>query len=138
MKLLLILLALSFGTQASYAQTGEITIHKDPRIDALVQKQGAIVPPAINPEIDGYRVQLFFDSDKNAVNNARSIFIAQFPKVDTYIEFNAPNFFLKVGDFRTRIEAEKIKSEIEGDFPTSFVVKEKINLPRIEKELDEH
>lgn len=119
------------------AQNGEVTIHKDPRIDALVQKQGAIVPPAISPEIDGYRIQLFFDSDRNAVNNARSIFISKFPKVDTYIEFNAPNFFLKVGDFRTRIEAEKIKSEVEADFPTSFVIKEKINLPRLEKELDD-
>lgn len=119
------------------AQTGEITIHKDSRIDALIQKQGAIIPPAISPEIDGYRIQLFFDSDRNAVNNARSIFISKFPKVDTYIEFNAPNFFLKVGDFRTRIEAEKIKSEVEADFPTSFVIKEKINLPRLEKDEDD-
>lgn len=127
---------LFFG-HIALSQQGDVTIHKDPRIDALVKKQGAIIPPAINAEIDGFRIQLFFDSDKSAVNEARNAFISKFPKVDTYIEFNAPNFFLKVGDFRTKLEAEKIKSKVEADFPTSFIVKEKINLPRLEKELEE-
>ena len=53
-----------------------------------------------------------------------------------YTNYNTPNFFLKVGDFRTRLEAEKIKSEIEAEFPTSFVVREKINLPRLDKDTD--
>lgn len=77
---------------------------------------------------------MFFDSDRDLINNARSRFITQFPKIDTYIEFNTPNYFLKVGDFRTRLEAEKIKSQIEAEFPTSFIIKEKIYLPRLEKE----
>lgn len=120
----------------SYAQEGDIKIIKDNRIDALVEKQGAVIPPSIKPEIDGYRIQLFFDSDKDAIYGARSQFISKFPKVDTYVEFNAPNFMLKVGDFRTRLEAEKVKSEVEAEFPTSFVIKEKINLPRIDKDFD--
>lgn len=121
-------------TFISNGQEGDVTIHKDARIDALVAKQGEITPPAIKPEIEGYRIQLFFDSDREKVNAARAKFIAAFPKTDTYVEYNAPNFFLKVGDYRTKLEAEKVKSEIEGDFPTSFVIQEKINLPRIEQE----
>jgi len=116
------------------AQNGNITIIKDNRLDALVQKQSEITPPAVKPQIDGYRIQIFFDSDKSKLNGARGQFIARFPKIDTYTTYNAPNFFLKAGDFRTRLEAEKIKSEIEADFPTSFVIKEKIYLPRLEKE----
>ena len=116
------------------AQEGDVKIIKDNRIDALVNKQSNIIPPAINPEIDGYRIQLFFDSDRNAMNAARSRFIARYPKTDTYVEYNAPNFVLRAGDYRTRLEAEKIKSEIESTFPTSFIVKEKINLPRLEKD----
>lgn len=118
----------------SFGQQGSVTIHKDSRIDALVEKQGEIVPPAIAPQIDGYRVQLYFDQDRSVIDNARSKFISQFPKVDTYVEYTAPNYVLKVGDFRTHLEAEKIKAEVEIDFPTSFVIKEKINLPRLEKE----
>ena len=135
MKVLLLFVCIAFG-QMAIGQQGDIKIVKDNRIDALVEKQGAIIPPAIKPEIDGFRIQLFFDSNKDAIYSARSKFISQFPKVDTYVEFNAPNFMLKVGDFRTRLEAEKVKSEVEAEFPTSFVIKEKINLPRIDKDID--
>jgi hypothetical protein len=115
-------------------QEGEVTIIKDVRIDALVKKQGTPTPPASTPQIAGYRVQLFFDSDKQLVDEARSKFISQFPKVDTYILFTAPNFVLKVGDFRTMLEAERVRESLLREFPTSFVVKELINLPRIDQE----
>ena len=77
---------------------------------------------------------MFFDSDRSLINDAKARFLNQFPKVDTYITYNAPNFFLKVGDFRTRLEAERIKSKLEADFPTSFVIREDIHLPRLEKQ----
>jgi len=115
------------------AQDGNVEIIKDSRIDALVRNEGAVVPPATTPQITGYRLQLFFDTNRSAVDNARSRFIAMFPKVDTYVEFVAPNYFLKVGDFRTQMEAEKVKAQVETSFPTSFVVKEKVNLPRIDQ-----
>lgn len=115
------------------AQDGNVEIIKDSRIDALVRNEGAVVPPATTPQITGYRLQLFFDTNRGAVDNARSRFIAMFPKVDTYVEFVAPNYFLKVGDFRTQMEAEKVKAQVETSFPTSFVVKEKVNLPRIDQ-----
>jgi hypothetical protein len=116
------------------AQEGEVTIIIDARIDALVRKQGAPIPPANAPQMVGYRVQLFFDSDKQLVDEARSKFIAQFPKVDTYIVFTGPNFVLKAGDFRSLLEAERVRETLLREFPTSFVIKELINLPRIDQE----
>lgn len=113
------------------AQQGDVQIIKDSRIDALVNRQGAVIPPAVRPQIDGFRIQLFFDPSRDALNGARGQFIAQYPKIDTYTKFNAPNFYLRVGDFRTRLEAEALKAEVEADFPTSFIIKEKIYLPRL-------
>ncbi|MCH2223283.1 MAG: SPOR domain-containing protein [Crocinitomicaceae bacterium] len=134
MKLIVVFL---FACVSYYAfgQNGEVEIIKDPRLESLVAKQGEITPPAINPQIEGYRIQLFFDSDRTQLNDARARFFSRYPKIDTYTTYNAPNFFLRAGDFRTRLEAEKVKSEIENQFPTSFIVKETINLPRLDKEL---
>lgn len=126
--------AFFFLASASFAQSGKVTIVKDSRIDGLVAREGAINPPAINPQIDGFRIQLFFDSEREAINDARGTFIAKYPRIDTYTTYNAPNFFLRVGDFRTRMEAEKVKEELTGLFPTSFIVAEKVNLPRLERE----
>lgn len=111
---------------------GHVDIVKDNRIDGLVRAQSTVTPPATMPQITGYRLQLFFDSNKSAVDDARSRFISLFPKVDTYVEYTAPHYFLKVGDFRTQLEAEKVKATCEKQFPTSFVVKEQVNLPRID------
>jgi len=118
----------------SFGQRGDIKVSKDSKIDALVAKQSAVIPPDTKPKINGFRVQVYFDSDRSTINEARSRFIAQFPRVDTYVEFNAPNYYLKVGDFRTRLEAERIKAAITLDFPTSFVIEEDVNLPRLRKD----
>ena len=128
----LLAIILVFVTVACFSQNGTIDVIKDSRIDALVKEQGAIIPPATVPQITGYRIQLFFDTDKKAIDEARTKFITQYPKIDTYVIYNAPNYFLKVGNFRTRLEAEKVKVTVDRDFPTNYIVKELVNLPRID------
>lgn len=133
-KYFLLFATLFLACMSAFTQEGDVKIIKDPRLDVLVKKQGTPTPPATTPQLMGYRVQLFFDSDKQLVDEARSKFINQFPKVDTYIVFTAPNFVLKVGDFRTLLEAERVRETLLREFPTSFVIKELINLPRIDQE----
>lgn len=132
MKKVLYLLFISNLGSYSIAQNKDIEIIIDPRVDALIKKQGEIIPPSTVPQITGYRIQLFFDTEKNKVDDARTKFISLFPKVETYIIYMAPNYFLKVGNFRTHLEAEKVKITIDKDFPTNYIVKELINLPRID------
>lgn len=123
-----------FVSSIHFCQKGEITIVADSRMDLLVKKQGTAVPPAVNPQIYGYRVQIYFESDKKLVNEMQIKFLEMMPKVDSYIEFNAPNYVLKVGDFRTILEAEKVRDKALAIFPTSFILKEYINLPRIDRD----
>ena len=104
---------------------GQINVYKDNRIDALVEKKRTSI-------MGGYRIQICFDSDKVVVNKVRTKFSNLFPKIDTYINFEAPNFNLLVGDFRTLIEAEKIKEKILGEFTISIIKKEIIHLPRVD------
>jgi hypothetical protein len=122
-------LFLAFG---ALAQNGNVTIIKDERIENIIKNKSQIIPPATSPQISGYRVQLIFDSNKKVIDDARSKFIAGNPKIDTYINYNAPNFILKVGDFRTKLEADRLKDAMMREFPTCFVVKEMVNLPRID------
>jgi hypothetical protein len=116
-----------------FEATAQVEIIKDSRIDGLVKSQSQIIPPATVPQIMGYRLQVTFDSEKSVIDEARAKFIAAYPKVDTYVEFVAPHYFLKIGDFRTQMEAEGVKASMQGQFPTCFIVKERINLPRIDQ-----
>ena len=123
-----------FMVFSGLSQEGHVEIYKDQRIDGLVKKQGLVIPPATSPQMPGYRVQLIFDSDRKIVDEARNRFISSYPKVDTYVIYNAPNYVLKVGDFRSQLEAEKVKDSFVRDFPTCFIIKELINLPRIDQD----
>ena len=132
-KIKIILFVQIFSVNVSLSQKEGVKIIQDERIESVISEQTKIIPPSIRQKINGFRIQLSFDSNKEKINAARSLFMANHKKIDTYIAYRAPNFFLKAGDFRTRLEAEKIRSTIEPLFPTSFVIKEKINLPRLKQ-----
>ena len=113
-----------FGQQS--ANSDFIKIHCDERINQLVEVEKRI------DQIQGYRIQICFDSDKNEADRVRGRFLKLFPLTDTYMVFENPHFNLKVGDYRTKMEAEKIKREIFGEFVISIIHEELVNLPRID------
>ena len=65
--------------------------------------------------IPGYRVQIASFSGTNSKTSAfnlRENFITDYPTVQAYIVFDEPNFKVKVGDFRTRLEAYAFLQQI--------------------------
>lgn len=125
-----------WGEEESNSSTdtlrGKIEVVKDPRIAKLVEFKGATIPPAFEPQMDGYRVQLFFDQEKDEVNNARARFLNYSNTIPTYIHYKAPNYNLMVGNYRTKLEAERLRAKLSNDFPESIVVKTRIYLPQID------
>lgn len=110
-------------------EPGKIKIVKDKRIDELIKFKSTTIPPATAPQIDGYRVQLFFDQDKTKVNEARAKVLEIDPDFDTYIEYDAPNYNLLLGNYRTSLEAEKLRSELREHFPAAIIVNSRIYFP---------
>lgn len=112
------------------AQKGFLILHQDSRIDSLVMKQRQIY--ANDSTIDGFRVQIFMELGNDAVRHADSvkqIFVENYPDVPIYLVFGQPYYRLRVGDFRTRLEAEKQYQQLKIEFENSFVTADRINLP---------
>ena len=87
---------------------------------------------ANNPSrtMNGYRVRIFFDNKQNsrgASEAAAGRFRGMYPGTAVYRTYTNPFFKVTVGDFRTRSEALQLLSAIKNEFPSSFVVREKIN-----------
>ena len=128
MKLIVAFVFLSFSnillSQDKKENTG-IVIIKDKKIDDLIKNKSNVrrVTTA------GYRVQLFFSTDKEKVNEIRMKFIKQYPKMETYITFDAPIYILRVGDFTEKNDAERFKKEIFREYPENFIIKTAINVP---------
>lgn len=78
----------------------------------------------------GYRVQLTSESGQGSQDRAKDVkarFMNGHKDVDAYLEWEAPNFKIRVGDFRTKFEAAMFWKQIQADFPNSYVVECKIN-----------
>jgi hypothetical protein len=133
MKLTLLTLFVFLST-LFFAQTNGkgVVIIKDKKIDALIQNKSNVRRVSIT----GYRVQIYFSTNKSELNDVRLKFIKSYPRIETYITYDAPNYFLRVGDFADRNDAEKFKKEIFREFPDNFIIKCGINLPNDDDETD--
>lgn len=112
-------------------EPGRIEVIRDKRIDKLIEFKSTAIPPATAPQIDGYRVQLFFDQSKTKVNEARAKVLEIDSDYDTYIEYDAPNYNLLLGNFRTSLEAEKFRSDLREHFPAAIIVQSRIYFPNL-------
>jgi len=122
---------------------GDVVIHQSDAIRKLVgaRKHGANVEQADDGDsfliMDGFRTQVFSGNDhrlskKEALDKEEQI-KEQFPELTTYVEYMAPFWKLRVGDYRTHEEAYHVLRQLSGAFPSfakeMYIVKEKIRIP---------
>ena len=112
----------------SYAQEGGyLNIHQTNEIKRLVEKH--ILINEYHPWVDGYRIQLYSVSGVNSrdkANTFKAQFLLKNPDAKVYIVYHAPYYKVRVGDFRTKLDALAYLQTIKRDFPSGFVVVDKI------------
>ncbi len=114
------------------ASKGDVKIIQDSRIDSIVKLH--IAYNKSQDGIMGYRVQIFFDAGNNSLERAEAVateYQTLFPADTAYISFTEPYYKVRVGDFRTRLEAEGFMQKILFDYPNAFVIKDRIRFPEL-------
>ena len=74
--------------------------------------------------IPGYRIQvasLSGTASKNRAFDMKERLREAFPGVEAYVVFDEPNFKVKVGDFRTRLDAYVFLQRIRNEFPGTII-----------------
>ena len=71
-----------------------------------------------------YKIQIF-SGDSESSKKALFDFKQEFNQLDGTIVFNTPNYKVWIGNFRTRIEAERNLVEIKKRYNTAFLIKPK-------------
>jgi hypothetical protein len=90
---------------------------------AELEKNIKLIAKKNSPTIKiAYTVQLKFDRDINIINNNLVSFKKNNPDLNIYKTYNEPNFYLKVGYFRTKMEASKLLIRLKKDYPGAYVV----------------
>lgn len=127
-NLTLLTLILS-GISLSAQNKGKLTVVMQPEVEKL---QETYIRHSENEAgLEGYRVQIY-NGKKDACLKVRSEFLKKYPTVSPYTLYESPEYRVQVGDFRTRLEAEKFLRQIIQEFRGSFVLKTKIKWPELE------
>lgn len=104
------------------ASNSKVTIHQDARIESRINSYTGRVDPAEPYVGPGYRVQVFssnnFKTAKTDAYNIEKQLKSAFPEQQVYVTYASPFWKVRVGNFRTADEAQKLRSEIITLFPS--------------------
>ncbi len=120
----------SSGTLSAYMGLPWDHVRQDEEIAALLKAHREAAGRA--PGIPGFRVHLYMDSGNLARLNTqrkRAEFENVHPGAKAYVVYEEPYFKLRVGDFRTRLDARRYLEEIRNDYPGAYIVVDTINFP---------
>lgn len=131
-KFLFIVLLFIARQGSAQTDSGNVVVNKDPRVDALVQKQieiNELTTRESRRNVPGFRIQVINSPDRNKVYAAKVKIYEEFPDMKPYLLYQAPNYKLKVGNFRTQEEAEQAMQQLSRLFPSGlFVIRDIIEI----------
>ena len=103
-----------------YCQVGKVTITQDPKFEQLLNEKRKINSSiTIN---DRYKIQIF-NGDTEASKKTLNDFKRENKNMDATIVFSTPLYKVWVGNFKTRIEAEKNLNDLKKKYPNAFLIK---------------
>ena len=108
----------------------ELSVNQDPCVKKMLKWH--IENNKKRDGVEGYLVEIFFSSAMNAKEIAKEKkvkFLSLYPNYNVHIIYSAPNFRVRIGDFRTKSEALKLYKKIKKDYPGAFIVPGIIDFP---------
>ena len=115
-NLIIVVITASF-TSFCFGQKGVVTIEQDPKITQLLD-----VYKKANSEADYYTIQVGFGSYSEAEKLKQDVEI-DFPQWRAKIVFDSPTYRVRVGRFKSKLEAERHFLEVREKYPQSLILK---------------
>lgn len=113
-------IGLSILTYSIYAQDQNTTLKQDAKFEQLLTEKRKI--NATNTNNETYRIQIYSGKSDEARKTLND-FKTAFKEIDATIIFNTPNYKVMVGNFESRIEAERNLIDIKKRYGNVFLIK---------------
>jgi len=122
LKTLCFSLILTFTSGILFAQQGSVVVNQDPQIAALLELKKQI--NSEDEDSDRYKIQIYSGTRQRAESMEIS-FDSSFNSWSSKLVYETPNYKIWVGNFRTRLEADKALMKVKKKFPSAFIFKPK-------------
>lgn len=119
-NLLILCLLVFFSSEMAVAQSGTLTVHQDAKITQLLELKKSLEKE--NKLSDGFTIQLYYGNLSKA-NSVLGNYRNRYGSWPASIEYETPNYKVWVGNFTSRIEADRALLEIKRNFSSAFILK---------------
>ena len=108
---------------SSHSQNGRIEVNQDPEINKLL----ALKKEINNDENSNgkYRIQIY-SGNRIGAEKAKTGFGNKFSEFKSSLVYETPNYKIWIGNFKTRLEADRALVDVQKEFPSAFIFKPKI------------
>ncbi|MEI7582573.1 SPOR domain-containing protein [Runella sp.] len=96
----------------------------DAAVDTIASKNRAI------RFASGYRIQIYVGNTRKEADDARLFTYQTFPELNPYLVYTQPTYRVRIGDFMTRLEAERYLQQVRQQYEAAVVLPEKIDLKK--------
>lgn len=103
------------------AQQGEVNVEQDSDIDKLLEYKKDIKTTKV------YRIQVYQSIDPDKADREKSNFLNTYNEWPVEIVWNTPNYKVWVGNFATRLEADRALSKIKKDYMNAIIFQPKLD-----------
>ena len=125
--IVILIISLISSNLVAAQQEGNLKIESSESIKNIIAKKKAHNKKTT--KISGYRIQIFFGNEKGAYK-AREEFKSLFPETFLKIENFPPDWKVRIGNFKTQLEADSALVEIKEAFLGAIVIPELIDVKR--------
>lgn len=122
----LISISICFITITGFAQTGTITIHDNAGANALVEKH--IYFNKTHSRLPGWRIQVLSTPQLSEANREKAKLLQQMDDMRATVIFEAPNYKVRVGNYRNRFDANRDLQNIMLYYPNAFICKDLVDV----------
>ncbi len=98
------------------AQQGDVQVNQSQEVDALLA-----IKKDLNKRKSNFKIQIY-NGNRSGAENARSNFLSTYGW-STSMEYETPNYKIWVGNFRTRLDADRALIRVKRKFPNAFIFK---------------
>ncbi|MGL2987392.1 SPOR domain-containing protein [Flavobacterium sp. RSSA_27] len=119
-KIALLIIILTFAITKTSAQTKSITVNQNQRVDQLLNEKRKINTSLVVN--DRYKIQIFSGVSELAKKTLNEFKLDNI-HMDATIVFQTPNYKVWVGNYRTRMEAERNLIELQNKYKNILLIK---------------
>jgi len=119
-KVVFVFILSAFYCVEIQAQTSKNNTNTEDKVAHLIVEKRKINPSLVSKE--RYKIQIFSGESEKAKKTVIQ-FKQEFKDIDATIVFNTPNYKVWVGNFKSRMEAERNFAEIKKKYKNTLLIK---------------